>query len=110
MKKAAIIRCQQTEDMCPANTCLKVATEGKLAFDEVGPCEVVGVVSCGGCPGKRAVLRAKLLVNMGVEIIALSSCISKGAPAGFACPNAEAMKQAIRRQVGEGITILDHTH
>jgi len=59
MLKVGMIRCQQTEDMCPGNTDFKVAKAGKLAFEETGPVEVVGFVSCGGCPGKRAIIRAK---------------------------------------------------
>lgn len=46
MLKAGMIRCQQTEDMCPGNTDFKVAKEGKLAFEETGPVEVVEFVSC----------------------------------------------------------------
>jgi hypothetical protein len=32
--KVGIIRCQQTEDMCPGTTDFKVALSGKLAFEE----------------------------------------------------------------------------
>ncbi len=39
MKKIGIIRCQQTEDICPGTACFKVATKGKLAFEEYGECE-----------------------------------------------------------------------
>lgn len=81
--KVGIIRCQQTEDLCPATTCIKCASAGKLAFEGVGPSEIVGIVSCGGCPGKRAVSRAKMLVDRGAEVIALASCIFKGTPIGF---------------------------
>lgn len=108
--KIGIIRCQQTEDMCPGTTCLKVATEGKLAFKEIGMSEIVGFVTCGGCPGKRAVPRAKLLVDRGAEAIAFASCVFKGTPIGFACPNAEQMKNAITKKLGEDILILDYTH
>ena len=73
--KVGIIRCQQTEDMCPGNTDFKVAKEGKLAFAEIGPSEVIGFISCGGCPGKRAAIRAKLMVDRGAEVIVLASCI-----------------------------------
>ena len=51
--KVGIIRCQQTEDLCPATTCLACAAHGKGSFAQLGECQVVGVVSCGGCPGKR---------------------------------------------------------
>ena len=52
MKKVGIIRCQQTEDLCPGTMDFKCAAKGKLAFKELGGCEVIGFVSCGGCPGK----------------------------------------------------------
>lgn len=108
--KVGIIRCQQTEDMCPGNTDFKVASEGKLAFKEIGPSEVVGFVSCGGCPGKKAAPRAQLMVERGAEAIVFASCIFKGNPIGFACPHAEQMKAAVIRKVGQNIQILDYSH
>lgn len=110
MKKVGIIRCQQTEDMCPGTTCLKVAKEGKLAFAEYGACEIVGFVTCGGCPGKRAVPRAKMLADRGAQVIALASCISKGTPIQFPCPHAAQMKEAIKNKVGQEVVIIDYTH
>ncbi|HBN04996.1 MAG TPA: CGGC domain-containing protein [Bacteroidales bacterium] len=110
MKKIGIIRCQQTEDMCPATTCIKVAHEGKLAFAELGESEIVGIVTCGGCPGKRAIPRAKMLVDRGAEVIAFASCIFKGTPIGFPCPHAQQMKDAIIRKIGNEVTIIDYTH
>lgn len=109
MKKVGIIRCQQTEDMCPGTTDFKVAAEGKLAFQEIGSSEVVGFVSCGGCPGKKAVTRAKMLKDRGAEVIVLASCIKKGNPIGFPCPNYQAMKDAIQRKI-EDTPLIDWTH
>ncbi|APG25930.1 MULTISPECIES: CGGC domain-containing protein [Syntrophotalea] len=108
--KVGIIRCQQTEDMCPGNTDFKVAATGKMAFAEIGPCEIIGFVSCGGCPGKRAVQRAKLMVDRGAEAIVLASCISKGNPIGVPCPHFEIMREAIAKKVGDQIRIIDWTH
>lgn len=34
--KIGIIRCMQTEDMCPGTACFKVVRERKLAFESVG--------------------------------------------------------------------------
>lgn len=110
MEKVGIIRCQQTEDMCPGTACFKSATKGILAFEEYGECEIVGFITCGGCPGKRSVPRAKLLVDRGAKIIAFASCIFKGTPIGFSCPNAEIMKRAIKEKIGEDITIIEFTH
>lgn len=33
--KVGLIRCMQTEDMCPATTCFKVMNTKKLAFEGV---------------------------------------------------------------------------
>ncbi|MFZ2629970.1 MAG: CGGC domain-containing protein [Desulfosalsimonadaceae bacterium] len=108
--RIGIIRCRQTEDMCPGTTDFKVASEGKLAFQEIGQCEVVGFVSCGGCPGKRAIQRAKMMVDRGAEAIAFASCISKGNPIGFPCPHFEMIKASMRHKLGESIKIIEWTH
>ena len=108
--KVGIIRCQQTEDLCPGATDFLTAAQGKGSFEELGPCEIVGFVSCGGCPGKRAVARAKMLVERGAQAVALASCISKGNPIGFPCPNREMMKEAIARKLGDSVTLLEYTH
>lgn len=100
----------QTEDLCGGNACLKFASAGLGAFAEVGEVEVVGFVSCGGCPGKKAVPRAEMLVKKGAEVIVLASCISLGTPIGFPCPFAEQIKDAIAHRLGTNITILDYSH
>lgn len=101
----------QTEDMCPGTTDFKIIKEKKLAFEGVqDEIEIVGFISCGGCPGKKAVTRAAEMVKRGVDTIAFASCITKGNPIGFACPHAEKMKAAIIERVGKDIVILDYTH
>ncbi len=110
MKKVGLIRCRQTEDMCPGTADFKVASEGKLAFEQTGPVEIVGFVSCGGCPGKRAISRAKLMVDRGAEIIVLASCISRGNPIGYPCPHYANMRDAIMKKVGKSIQIIEYTH
>ena len=110
MKKVGIIRCQQTEDMCPGSNCFKTAKENMGAFQELGTVEIVSFVSCGGCPGKRAVPRAKRMAERGAEIIALASCITKGTPIGFPCPFAKKMKNAIEEKIGETIQVLSYSH
>lgn len=108
-KKVGIIRCRQTEGMCPGTTDFKVAETGKLAFAETGPVEIVGFVSCGGCPGKPAVARAEEMVKRGAEIIVFASCIFKGNPIGMPCPNAQAMKDAVAKKL-PNIPLIDWTH
>ncbi|OGC05794.1 CGGC domain-containing protein [candidate division WOR-1 bacterium RIFOXYD2_FULL_36_8] len=109
-KKIGIIRCQQTEDMCPGTTDFKIAANGEMAFSDIGSCEIVGFVSCGGCPGKKAVSRAKMMVERGAEIIVIASCISKGHPIGFVCPNFEKIKESFIKKLNSNIIIIDWTH
>ena len=109
--KVGLIRCMQTEDMCPTTTCLKVMKEKKLAFDGIGEdIEIVGVNTCGGCPGKKAVTRAAEMVKRGADTIVLASCIFKGTPIGYPCPHAQAMKNAIAKKLGDSVKIIDYTH
>jgi predicted metal-binding protein len=110
MKKAGIIRCQQTEDMCPGNTDFIVAREGKCAFEQTGPVEIVGFISCGGCSGKKAVTRAKMMVDRGAQIIAFASCIKNGNPIGFPCPHTDKMIEAVKKKLGAEVIVLDWTH
>lgn len=109
--KVGLIRCMQTEDMCPATTDLKFIKEKKGAFEGIeGDIELIGITSCGGCPGKKAVTRAVEMVKRGADTIVLASCIFKGTPIGFPCPQAEVIKTAIEKKLGNEINIIDYTH
>ena len=89
--KVGIIRCMQTEDYCPGTTDFKMIREH-------------------GCPGKKAVLRARKLVERGADTIAFASCIRKGTPIGYPCPFAKKMKEIIEKDLGDKIKLLDYTH
>ena len=109
--KVGLIRCMQTEDMCPATTCFKVMKDKKLAFDGITEdIEIIGVNTCGDCPGKKAVTRASEMVKRGADTIVLVSCIFKGTPIGFSCPHAQIIKNAIARRLGDTVRIIDYTH
>lgn len=109
--KAGLIRCMQTEDACPATTDLKFMREKKGAFENVEQdIESIGVNSCGGCPGKKAVFRAREMVRRWADTIVLASCISRGSPIGFPCPFAKKMRDSIAANLGEEIAIIDYTH
>lgn len=108
--KAAILRCMQTEDYCPATTDIRCALDNTGVFADAGPVQLIGINSCGGCPGKKAVLRAREMVRRGADTIVFASCITRGNPIGFACPFAKKMIQAVAQDLGPDITILDYTH
>ena len=88
----------------------KVASQGTLAFEHLGPVEIVGFVSCGGCPGKRAIARAKLMVDRGAETIVFASCISKGNPIGYPFPHYANMRDAVIKKIGSEVEIIEYTH
>jgi len=108
--KVGIIRCQQTEIYCPATTCLSFAAKGEGGFKETGPVEVIGINSCGGCPGKQVYARAMEMKKRGAEKIVLASCILKGTPASieFPCPFGQKIKKVILEKVQ--IETIDWTH
>ena len=109
--KLGIIRCMQTEDYCPGTSDFKAIREKTGAFEGVDEAiDLVGFTNCGGCPGKKAALRARELVNRGVDTIAFASCIKKGMPINFPCPHAEKMMELVKKEVGDRIKILEYTH
>lgn len=109
--KVGVIRCARTEDSCPGTLDFKAIRAKKGAFTGVdGEIEIAGFVSCGGCPGEKAVFRARELVRRGADTIAFTSCIRKGPPSGHACPFAEAMREAVANGLPKRIRLLDYTH
>lgn len=85
--------------------------EHKGAFEGINEdIELIGFCNCGGCPGKKAVFRARKLVERGADTIAFASCIQKGTPIGYPCPFAKKMKEIIEKDLGEQIKLLDYTH
>lgn len=109
--KVGLIRCKQTEDMCPATTDFKFMREKKGAFEGAeGEVELIGVNTCGGCPGKKAVTRAQRMVKNGADTIVLASCITKGNPIGFLCPYAETIKKTIENKLGDAVKVLGYSH
>ena len=109
--KIGLIRCMQTENVCPASNCFRAMWERKGAFTD---CEeeivCVGVNTCGGCPGKNAAQRAKHMVQQGAEAIVLASCITLGTPHDFPCPFRRKLAESVRHAVGEGIRVFDYSH
>ena len=111
--KVGIIRCMMTEDYCPGTTDFKMIREHSGAFSDVPadePIELVGFTSCGGCPGKKVVLRARKLVERGADTIAFASCIQKGTPIGYPCPFAKKMKELVMADLGDKVKYLEFTH
>lgn len=106
-----VIRCAQTEDYCPGTTDFRVIKERKGAFEGIAEeIEIIGFVGCGGCPGKKALLRARELVRRGADTIVFASCIQRGSPMGYPCPFAKKMKQVIEADLPKSVRYIDYTH
>jgi len=118
--KVGLIRCNIVSDICPATSCLSSMKHKTGAFKGVDEdVELVGVMTCGGCPGKRVASKVEALIAKGADTIALASCISRGYPVGkaFPCPNAEEIKKAVAvtakkcgKVKGVEIRIVEWTH
>jgi predicted metal-binding protein len=101
----------QTEDYCPGTSDFKAVLNRTGVFEGVeDEIEIIGFINCGGCPGKKSILRARELVKRGADTIAFTSCIQKGTPIGYPCPFAKRMKSLIVEDLGEGVAFLDYTH
>ena len=107
--KVGIIRCQQSEVLCPGTGDFAAVEKKFGAFETLGDCTIVGFVSCGGCPGSKAIARAQALMDRGAQAIALATCITKGNPSGFPCPNRDSILQALRKKCKE-VSVLEYTH
>lgn len=109
--KVGIIRCMQTEDFCSGTGDFKAIRNKTGVFADVAEdIEIVGFTNCGGCPGKKAVLRARELAKRGADTIAFASCIRKGTPIGYPCPFANRMRAVIENDLGDKVALLDYTH
>ena len=109
--RVGILRCAQTEDYCPGTADFLALQDRQGAFAGVTEeVQLVGFVSCGGCPGKKALLRAREMARRGADTLVLASCICKGTPIGYPCSFASEMLALLRREFGDTVRILDHTH
>lgn len=109
--KIGIIRCAQTEDYCPGTADFLMIKERKGAFEGIAEdIDIVGFISCGGCPGKKALMRARELVKRGADTIVFASCITRGAPIGYPCPFAKKIIELIMNDLPDGINYIDYTH
>lgn len=99
-----------TADFCQETMGFLVSSDEKGAFADTGPVEIVGFVTCGGCPGTRAIPRAKMLVERGAQAIVFASCITRGNPIGYPCPHYSDMRDCVKNATGPEVSIIEWTH
>lgn len=109
--KVGIFRCMQTEDLCPGSTCFMVVNNKKCVFEKVeDEIEIIGFSTCGGCPGKKVISRAKEMIRRGADTIVLASCMTKGTPIQFPCPHVGQIMKALESNLSKEITLVRDTH
>lgn len=90
-KKIGIIRCDIHSLTCHGVHCFSTMQKKTEAFavhdDDL---ILVGYSTCGGCCGRDAMRRAKIMVDQGAEAIHLSNCLCSQR-----CPFTESIKSGI---------------
>lgn len=100
MTKVGIIGCPKTTDFCWEAREMQAAREGEGIFKDIGPTEIIGCVTCGGCPGKKLANRARILSLCGADIIALSSGFNE------TCPHRSSLLNLLSKRL-KAVIVLD---
>jgi predicted metal-binding protein len=105
--KIGIIICDR-ERTCIGGKCFMAIQERAGVFRKYPkdkPLEVVGYVTCGGCPGERLERAPAMLKSYGAEEIVLASCFLAGYPP---CPYLKNFIQYIQAYVGLPVVVGSH--
>ena len=114
MKKVGILTCANVvQDMgCCSFMCLKElnALTGPFArYSKYGGAQLVGIISCAGCPTaavpEKILMRVRALAELGCEVIHISSCME------YACPFKNKYKTLIEENFPEvGVEVGTHAY
>lgn len=105
MKRVGIIRCQNTEYKCAGRKDFLAVKENTDHLQGLGEAEVVGFFSCGGCKGEKVVDRIQVLLENGVDVLSLSTCLVSR------CSNLDALREVVEKAVADQpIQVVYGTH
>jgi predicted metal-binding protein len=107
MMKIGVVICDRYAD-CAGGKCFRAARERAGAFaryDRDEPLEVVGFVSCGGCPGGTIEHAPAEMIANGAEAIHLATGLVVGYPP---CPWIDYFKDFIERRFDVPVVIGTH--
>lgn len=106
--KVAVVRCHTVAEVCPGVGCLKAFTHRKLNFQDYGPdTELIGFFTCGGCSGRRVSRLVEKLLDHGLDVVHLSSCMCMEQEDYAKCPFKAQIKKTIE---GKGVKVVEGTH
>ena len=107
MAKIGILTCHR-ERTCVGGKCFMAIRERAGVFRNFPrgePLDVVGFISCGGCPGERLERAPAMLKSYGAEAIVLASCFLAGYPP---CPYLRDFIEYIESCVGLPVVVGSH--
>ncbi len=106
--RIAVVRCNTVSEVCPGVGCLKAFARRKLNFQEYGPdTELIGFFTCGGCSGRRVSRLVDKLLDHGLDVVHLGSCMCMDDADYPKCP----FKNQIRKTIeAKGVKVVEGTH
>lgn len=106
--RIAVVRCNTVSEVCPGVGCLKAFSHRKMNFQDYGPdTELIGFFTCGGCSGRRVSRLVEKLLDHGLDVVHLSSCMCMEDSDYPKCP----FKNQIRKTIeGKGVKVVEGTH
>lgn len=106
--RIAVVRCHTVAEVCPGVGCLTAFAHRKLNFADYGPdTEMIGFFTCGGCSGRRVSRLVEKLLDHGLDVVHLSSCMCMDEADYPKCP----FKTQIRKTIeGKGVRVVEGTH
>ncbi|WP_135611917.1 CGGC domain-containing protein [Methanococcoides sp. AM1] len=98
MVKIGLVRCEMASRSCPGTSCFKAIKNGTGTLEEFKDedIDIIGMVTCGGCPGRDSIRQIREMIRRGAEVIFLCTCMIKPIPNPPKCPYAEELAEAIR--------------
>jgi predicted metal-binding protein len=106
--RIAVVRCHTVAEVCPGVGCLKAFSHRKLNFEEYGPdTELIGFFTCGGCSGRRVSRLVEKLLDHGLDMVHLSSCMCMNDDDYPRCPFKNQIKKAVE---AKGVKVVEGTH
>jgi len=110
MTKIGLVRCEMAARACPGTACFNAIKTRTGNFEEFKSedIDIIGMITCGGCPGRDAIRQAKEMVNRGAEVIFICTCLIKPIPNPPKCVYAEELADAIRDKLG--VRVIMGTH
>ena len=105
--RIAVVRCETVAKVCPGVACFKAFNSRHAHFKEYDDdCEMIGYFTCGGCSGRRVSRLVDKLVDHGLDVVHLSSCMMLEGEYPK-CPHRKQIRDNIE---AKGIQVIEGTH